>query len=77
MAKAMGWPLMGWQRYVADVAHEIDPATGEFVYSGVGLTVPRQSGKSTLTGATAEHRSIYRPRRRVWYTAQTREVARD
>ena len=49
MAEALGWPLMGWQRYVADVAGEIDPATGLFAYAAVGLTVPRQSGKTTLT----------------------------
>lgn len=77
MAEALGWPLMGWQRYVADVAGEIDPATGLFAYAAVGLTVPRQSGKTTLTGATMEHRTLYRPRQRVWYTAQTREIARD
>jgi hypothetical protein len=76
-AAALGWPLMPWQRLAADVAHEIDPATGLFAYSTVIVTVPRQSGKTTLTGATAEHRSAYRPRRRVWYTAQTREIARD
>jgi hypothetical protein len=73
----MGWPLMPWQRIVADVATEIDPATDLFAYSTVGLTVPRQAGKTTLTGATMEHRTIYRPRSRVWYTAQTREIARD
>ena len=77
VAEALGWPLMRWQRYVADVANEVDPTTGEFAYSAVGLTVPRQSGKTTLTGAQMEHRTIYRPRRRVWYTAQKREIARD
>jgi len=76
MADALGWPLMPWQRMVADVANEVD-ADGLFVYSTVVITVPRQSGKTTLTGANAEHRCIYRPRRRVWYTAQSREVARD
>jgi hypothetical protein len=68
---------MGWQRQVVDVAHEIDPETGLFAYESVGLTVPRQSGKTTVTGATMEHRAIYRPRQRIWYTSQTRETARD
>jgi hypothetical protein len=77
MAEALGWPLMPWQRIAADVAHEVDPATGLFAYSSVGLTVPRQSGKTTLTGAVMEHRTIYRPRSRVWYTSNTRENARD
>jgi Phage terminase large subunit (GpA) len=76
-ARALGWPLMPWQEIAADVANEIDPDTGLFVYSSVTLTVPRQSGKTTLTGATMEHRTIYRPRQRVWYTAQGRELARD
>ena len=68
---------MPWQRIAADVALEVDPVSGLFVYSAVGITVPRQSGKTTLTGATAEHRTISRPRARVWLTAQTREIARD
>jgi hypothetical protein len=68
---------MPWQRLVADVGLEIDPRSGLFAYSAVGVTVPRQSGKTTLTGATGEHRALYRPQQRVWYTAQTREVARD
>jgi hypothetical protein len=77
VAEAMGWPLMGWQRYVADVANEVEPATGLFAYGSVGLTVPRQSGKTTLVGAQMEHRTIYRPRRRVWYTTKSRGDARD
>jgi hypothetical protein len=68
---------MPWQREVVDVATEVDPSTNLFAYSVVGLTVPRQSGKTTLTGAVMEHRTISRPRSRVWYTAQTREIARD
>jgi len=68
---------MAWQRTAADVALEIDPATGLFAYSSVGITVPRQSGKTTMVGAVCEHRSLYRPRRRVWYTSQSREFARD
>jgi hypothetical protein len=77
IAEAMGRPLMRWQRIAADVALEVDPVSRLFVYSTVGITVPRQSGKTTLTGAVAEHRTIYRPRARVWMTAQTREIVRD
>jgi hypothetical protein len=77
LADAMGRPLMPAQRYVADVSLELDPLTGLFAYSTVGLTVPRQSGKTTLSGAVIEHRTLTRPRARCWYTAQTREVARD
>jgi hypothetical protein len=77
MSDELGWPLMPWQKVVADIANEIDPTTGLFAYSTVVITVPRQSGKTTLTGANAQHRTLYRPRQRVWYTAQTREIARD
>ena len=76
---------MPWQRQVVDVANEVcsraagDPAEleGLFAYASVGLTVPRQSGKTTAVGAQLEHRTIYAPRRRVWYTTKTREDARD
>ena len=51
VAKALGTPLMPWQRMVADVALELDPATGRLAYRQIGLTVPRQSGKTTLLEA--------------------------
>jgi len=37
---------MPWQRYVADVILEVNPATGLLVYREWRLTVPRQSGKA-------------------------------
>src|SRR5262252_3191012 len=57
LARAMGKPMMPWQRHVADVALEID-ADGRFVYNLVLVTVPRQSGKTTLFGAVLDHRAI-------------------
>lgn len=39
---------MPWQQHVADVALELDPVTGRLWYDEVVLTVPRQSGKTTL-----------------------------
>ena len=77
LSDALGWPLMPWQRATADVALEVDPATGLFAYGSVTVTVPRQSGKTTLTGSVGEHRTIYRPRSRVWFTAQTAAGVRD
>jgi phage terminase large subunit-like protein len=72
---------MPWQQYVADVALEIDPATGRLAYTELGLTVPRQSGKSTFIEAKATHRcsatGFFGPRQRVVYTAQTRAKARE
>lgn len=72
---------MPWQQYVADVAGEIDPGTGRLAYDKVGLTVPRQSGKSTFVEAKAVHRCsatrFYGNRQHLVYTAQTRQKARE
>lgn len=68
---------MPWQRHVVDVALEIDPASGRLVYRDVGLTVPRQSGKTTLILATAVHRALgFGQRQNITYAAQTRNDAR-
>lgn len=69
---------MPWQRMVADVALEVDPATGRLAYREVGLTVPRQSGKTTLLLAMMVHRALgFGQRQRIVYTAQTRNDARQ
>jgi phage terminase large subunit-like protein len=72
---------MPWQQMVVDVLGEIEPATGRLAYTEGGLTVPRQSGKSTLVEAKFCHRctatSFYGPRQRLVYTAQTRIKARE
>jgi phage terminase large subunit-like protein len=72
---------MPWQQYVADVALEVDPATGRLAYQEIGLTVPRQSGKTTLWLAMMVHRALgfgppTGPRQNILYTAQTRNDAR-
>jgi hypothetical protein len=72
---------MPWQQYVADVVMEIDPATGRLAYQEMGLTVPRQSGKSTWIEAKSAHRcsatNFFGSRQHVVYTAQTRQKARE
>ena len=72
---------MPWQQYVVDVALELDPDTNRFVYPEIGLTVPRQSGKSTLLLCKAVHRAtavgFFGSRQRIVYTAQTRHKARE
>lgn len=72
---------MPWQRYVADVVMEIDPATGRLAYQEMGLTVPRQSGKSTWVLAKSTHRAsatkFFGARQHLVYTAQTRLKARE
>jgi phage terminase large subunit-like protein len=68
---------MPWQQHVADVAMEIDPDTGLLVYREYVVTVPRQSGKTTLILAKLVHRALgFGGRQRMLYTAQTRGAAR-
>lgn len=68
---------MPWQRLVADIAYEIDEETGRLAYREVRLTVPRQSGKTTLMLAAMTHRCIAMgDRQRIFYTAQTGKDAR-
>jgi hypothetical protein len=77
IAKALGTPLMPWQRYVADVGLEIDPETGLLAYRGADVTVPRQSGKTSLILPTAVWRAMAWPRQRLLYGAQTGTAARE
>jgi hypothetical protein len=71
---------MPWQQAAADVALEYDPVTGLLRYDEVDITVPRQSGKTTLTLAKKVHRLTVMARRlgpqRSTYVAQTRLKAR-
>jgi phage terminase large subunit-like protein len=75
VARALGTPLMPWQQYAADVGGEVDER-GRFVYSLVIVTVPRQSGKTTLMLAQSVQRCLMRDRARAWHTAQTGQHAR-
>lgn len=74
---ALGYPPMPWQRYALDVGLEIDPATGLFVYREVGLSVPRQQGKTQQILAVMTHRVMAWTRQNVVYAAQTRGMARQ
>lgn len=77
----LGHELMPAQRYVADVAGELeqDPLTGLWRprRSLVVVTKPRQAGKSHLAMAKNGERSFSVPGHRAWYTAQTGSDARD
>lgn len=77
VARALGTPLMPWQQQVFDVALELDPATGRLAYRQVVLTVPRQSGKTTLLLVLILLRALGAPRQSIRYTAQTAKDARD
>lgn len=77
---ALAGGYMPWQRLVADVAGEYDPETGIPYYREVIVTVPRQSGKTTLYLGFQSHRCLSprwsHPQRSV-FTAQTGKDARD
>jgi phage terminase large subunit-like protein len=67
---------MPWQADVLDTALEIDPDTGDLYYREVVLTVPRQSGKTTLELAVMVHRAVgFRRPQNIVYTAQDRNHA--
>jgi hypothetical protein len=76
VARGLGLPLMPWQEEVSDVFGEQlneRPAYRELV-----LTVPRQSGKTTLILAIMLHRALfYGKPQRIAYTAQTGHDARQ
>ena len=76
IADALGKPGMPWQREVWDVATEVD-RDGRLVYEIVLVTVPRQSGKTTLFGPVQIHRALTMPRVKTFYTAQTGKDARS
>jgi phage terminase large subunit-like protein len=67
---------MPWQRHVADVAGELMP-DGLPAYREVRVTVPRQSGKTTLILVVEVDRCFaWGPRQRVLYAAQDRNNSR-
>jgi hypothetical protein len=68
---------MPWQKYVSDVALEIDPATGLFAHREVGISVSRQQGKTELCLGAQVHRSLAWQRQNIVYAAQTRGMARQ
>jgi hypothetical protein len=73
----LGFTPMPWQRYVWDVSLEINPANGLFWYRDVGLSVPRQQGKTQGLLAVKVHRAQAWKRQRIVYAAQTRSMARE
>lgn len=77
---ALGQPFMPHQRLIADVGGEIDENTGLPAYRKVIVTVPRQTGKTTLFLSWQIHRCTA-PRwahpQRSAFTAQSGKDARD
>lgn len=75
VAAALGKPFMPWQRHVADIATEHYP-DGSYKYQIVLVSVPRQSGKTTLVGPVQLCRLMKYPKQKAFYTAQTGKDAR-
>ena len=76
VAAELGTPLMAWQQHVVNVALEVNE-DNRLAYREVVLTVPRQSGKTTLQLAVMVHRALaFAGRQKITYSAQTRNDAR-
>jgi hypothetical protein len=76
VARAMGGQLMGHQQYVADVATEVLD-DGSWAYPVVVVELQRQGGKTHLVNPMACERCATRRDAMAWFTAQTRQDARD
>ena len=71
VAALLGKPLMPWQYMAAKLITERTPDDTRWRYPTVIITVPRQSGKTTLLDALYTQRCVTRPGTQVWMTAQT------
>jgi phage terminase large subunit-like protein len=67
--------LLPWQRLVLSTA--LEQAGRRPAYRDCLVSVPRQSGKSSLALALMVHRLLSAPDQRVLYAAQTRSAARE
>ena len=77
LAARIGLPLMPWQQMVADIGGELDPVTGLPAYRDVIVTVPRQSGKTTLVLGWELQRALgWDSPQRIVYSAQSGNDAR-
>lgn len=79
VARLLGIELMPWQRHVVDVATEYrlnDEGQRVYKYRTVLISVPRQSGKTTLMTPVRLHRLMTRKGIDSFATAQTGKDAR-
>jgi phage terminase large subunit-like protein len=73
-ARQLGIPLLPWQRQVLAVA--LERAGRRPAYRDVLVSVPRQSGKSSMALALIMWRLLSEPDQLVLYSAQSRVAAR-
>lgn len=72
LARELGRPLMPHQQYIADVATEMNPpgARLKWRYQRVIISLPRQTGKTTLLRPIFLDRMLSRPGVEAYMTAQ-------
>lgn len=75
VAKQLGLDLLPWQRLV--LATALEQSRGRPAYRDVIVSVPRQSGKSSLALSLMVWRMLSEPDVRILYSAQTRSAARE
>ena len=75
IAAEFGLTLKPWQRYVVDVALELDEHTGELAYDTVQISVGRRAGKTLLVFLLAVRRMREQRNQLVWFTAQDERSA--
>lgn len=75
IAASLGKALLPWQRFVVDVALEVDRESGEFAYDEVIVFAQRRSGKTVIIEPVTFHRCGQAARRSAWITAQKRDNA--
>ncbi|MDK7749188.1 hypothetical protein QP572_02300 [Brevibacterium sp. UMB10442] len=75
---AKGTPPLPWQKEALRIGTQLD-STGRLQFQTVIVTVPRQCGKSTMSGGLAIHRCLMSKSApaNVWYTAQTGQDASE
>ena len=75
ISKLFGKPMFPAQRFVVDVASEVDPETGGPWYETVIVLMQRRSGKTVLIPPLAARACGQRDHAQVWLTAQKRDNA--
>jgi phage terminase large subunit-like protein len=75
VAEQLGLPLLPWQALVLGTA--LEQQDGRPAYRDVLVSVPRQSGKSSLALALIVDRLLRSPEQHVLYSAQNRLAARS
>jgi phage terminase large subunit-like protein len=77
LSAVLARPFMPWQRRASALLNEHD-GRGRRTRRFVVVTIQRQAGKTSWLLAEAVERCLFGlPRRRVWYTAQNGQYARD